>query len=276
MAENKTWAWAALVPHPPIIVPGVGGGREKEAAVTLAGVAELMKRLKALGTPDRILLLSPHQPCVPGAFAINGAPSIKGGLSLFGAPDASFELRPPAEDVNALAAHLRSKGVPAVPTADGSLAQDQGSAVPLYFLEKNYGKLPGLVLSSPIGLGGKLSLELGRALASFGDGRRWGLLASGDLSHRLKPGAPAGFSPAGALFDKTAVGCLESTDASALLALPDKTVADAGECGMRPVIAMIGLVSELRGRIDVLSYEGPYGVGYCNAVAALNGGLSIR
>jgi aromatic ring-opening dioxygenase LigB subunit len=259
------------MPHPPIIVPGVGGGREKDAAVTLAGVAELMKRLKALGTPDRILLLSPHQAYVPGAFAINGSPRIKGGLSLFGAPDASFELQTPAEDVNALAAHLQAKNVPAALTGCGGLAQDQGSTVPLYFLEKSYGKLPGVVLSSPIGLGRRRSLELGRALASFGDGRRWGLLASGDLSHRLKPGAPAGFSPAGAVFDKTVVECLESTDASALLAMPDKTVADAGECGMRSVIAMIGLVSELGGRIDVLSYEGPYGVGYCNAVAALNG-----
>jgi aromatic ring-opening dioxygenase LigB subunit len=51
--------------------------------------------------------------------------------------------------------------------------------------------------------------------------------------------------------------------------MPGKTIADAGECGMRSVIAMIGLVSELGGRIDVLSYEGPSGVGYCNAAALL-------
>jgi aromatic ring-opening dioxygenase LigB subunit len=257
------------MPHPPIIVPGVGGGREKDAAVTLAGVAELMKRLNALGAPDRILLLSPHQAYVPGAFAINGAPLIQGGLSLFGAPDASFELRTPVEGVNALAAHLAAKNVPVALTGSASLVHDQGSTVPLYFLEKSYGKLPEVVLSSPIGLGKTLSLELGRALASFGDGRRWGLLASGDLSHRLKPGAPAGFSPAGAVFDKTVVECLERADASALLAMPDETIEDAGECGMRSVIAMIGLVSELGGRIDVLSYEGPYGVGYCNAAAVL-------
>jgi aromatic ring-opening dioxygenase LigB subunit len=255
------------MPHPPIIVPGVGGGREKEAAATIAGVAELMKRLSA---PDRILLLSPHQTYIPGAFAINGAALVKGGLSPFGAPDVSFELRTPAEDAAALAGCLGAKGVPAGLTEAGSLVRDQGSTVPLYFLEKTFGKLPGVVLSSPIGLDGKLSLKLGRALASFGEGRRWGLLASGDLSHRLKPGAPAGFSPAGAAFDRTVVKCFESVSADALLAMPDQTVEDAGECGMRSAIAMIGLTSELRGRIDVLSYEGPYGVGYCNAIAVLD------
>jgi aromatic ring-opening dioxygenase LigB subunit len=258
------------MPHPPIIVPGVGGGREKEAAATLAGVAELMKRLNTLGMPDRILLLSPHQIYTPGAFAVNRAPLIKGGLSLFGVPEASFTLRIPMEGADALAGHLEEKGVPVGATESDSLVHDQGSTVPLYFLEKSCGKLPEIVLSSPIGLGRNLSLELGRALASFGDGRRWGLLASGDLSHRLKPGAPAGFSPAGAVFDKAVVECLESVSASALLAMPEKTVADAGECGMRSAIAMIGLVSELGGQIDVLSYEGPYGVGYCNAIAALN------
>jgi aromatic ring-opening dioxygenase LigB subunit len=255
------------MPHPPIIVPGVGGGRERDAAVTIAGVAELMKRLKALGMPDRILLLSPHQTYIPGSFAINGAPLIKGGLSLFGVPEASFELRTPAEDADALAGHLAARGVPARLTEAGSLLQDQGSTVPLYFLEKSYGKLPDVVLSSPIGLDRNLSLKLGRALAPFSDGRRWGLLASGDLSHRLKPDAPAGFSPAGAAFDRTVVECLEGADASALLAMPGETIMEAGECGMRSVIAMIGLVSELGGRIDVLSYEGPYGVGYCNAVS---------
>jgi aromatic ring-opening dioxygenase LigB subunit len=271
MSEKPLWLWAAFMPHPPIIVPGVGGGREREAAVTLAGVAELMKRLNPLGVPDRILLLSPHQTYTPGAFAINRTPLIEGGLSLFGAPDASFELRTPVSDADALAEFLGTKGIPAALTEAGSLVHDQGSTVPLYFLEKNYGKLPEVVLSNPIGLGRNLSLKLGRSLASFGDGRRWGLLASGDLSHRLKPGAPAGFSPAGAKFDRMVVECLESMSADALLSMPAETISDAGECGMRSAIAMIGLVSELGGRIDVLSYEGPYGVGYCNAIAVLGG-----
>jgi hypothetical protein len=40
-----SWSWAALTPHPPIIVPEVGGGRETDASATVAGIDELAKRL---------------------------------------------------------------------------------------------------------------------------------------------------------------------------------------------------------------------------------------
>jgi aromatic ring-opening dioxygenase LigB subunit len=253
------------MPHPPIIVPGVGRGREAEAAVTLNGVTGVTERLKALDVPDRILLLSPHQPYTIGAFAINGARLVRGGLSPFGAA-VSFELHSPAADTESLARHLEASGVPVGIVEAGSLDRDQGSAVPLYFLRECYGALPGIILSSPIGLDRNKALELGQSLASFDDGLKWGLLASGDLSHRLKPGAPAGFSPVGEKFDRAVIESLERADASPLLDMSQHAIEDAGECGMRSALAMIGMVSRFGGKIEVLSYEGPYGVGYCNAI----------
>ena len=82
-----SWLWAALTPHPPIIVPGVGGGREKEAAVTLEGIAGVMERVSER-KPEAILLLSPHQPYALGAFALNCTPVVSGGLVMYGARDA--------------------------------------------------------------------------------------------------------------------------------------------------------------------------------------------
>ena len=70
----------------------------------------------------------------------------------------------------------------------------------------------------------------------------------------------------GEKFDRAAVESLEKTDPSPLLNMPSRAVEDAGECGMRSALAMLGLVSSIGGKIEVLSYEGPYGVGYCNAV----------
>jgi aromatic ring-opening dioxygenase LigB subunit len=261
-----SWLWAALTPHPPIIVPGVGGGREKEASVTLKGIAGVMERVRER-KPEAILLLSPHQPYAMGAFALNRAPVVKGGLAMYGAPDASFELRAPQSKIDALAEFLGAADVPVSMAASTSLNHDQGSSVPLYFLKNTYGTLPDVVLSSPIGLDMKASLKLGKAISKFDDGRAWGLLASGDLSHRLKPGAPAGYSPMGEKFDAAIVESLKKTDPSPVLDLPRRLIEDAGECGMRSVLTMLGMVSALGGEIDVLSYEGPYGVGYCNAIS---------
>ena len=261
-----SWLWAALTPHPPIIVPGVGGGREKEAAVTMEGIAGVMERVRER-KPEAILLLSPHQPYALGAFALNRTPVVKGGLTMYGARDASFELCAPQSKIDALAEYpgLGDVRVSMVTSAD--LDRDQGSSVPLYFLKNTYGSLPDIVLSSPIGLDGKASFKLGEAISGFDDGHSWALLASGDLSHRLKPGAPAGYSPLGEKFDAAVVEALKKADPSPILELPRRTIEDAGECGMRSVLAMLGMVSALGGKIDVLSYEGPYGVGYCNAVS---------
>ena len=260
-----SWLWAAYMPHPPIIVPGVGGGREREASVTLKGVSAVMDRIRGR-VPHRILLLSPHQAYAFGAFAVNASGLVKGGLSAFGTAEANFELRIPVSCVDQLTEYLGSKDIPTGITESGDLSRDQGSCVPLHFLRKCYGELPEVILSSPIGLDREMSVKLGEALASFDDGKKWGLLASGDLSHRLKPGAPAGYSPAGEIFDKAAVEALEKTDPAPLMNLSANSIEEAGECGLRSALAMIGLVSKLGGSIEALSYEGPFGVGYCNAV----------
>jgi aromatic ring-opening dioxygenase LigB subunit len=261
-----SWSWAALTPHPPIIVPGVGEGREKEASVTLKGIAGMMERVRER-KPETILLLSPHQPYALGAFALNSAPLVKGGLEVYGARDASFELRAPQPKIDALAEFLGAEDVPVSVASSTGLDRDQGSSVPLYFLENTYGCLPDIVLSSPIGLDRKASFKLGEAISKFDDGRTWGLLVSGDLSHRLKPGAPAGYSPMGEKFDAAVVESLEKADPSPIFDLPGRLIEDAGECGMRSVLAMLGMASSMGAKIDVLSYEGPYGVGYCNAVS---------
>ncbi|MCL2684141.1 MAG: hypothetical protein FWE55_02755 [Synergistaceae bacterium] len=259
------WIWAAYMPHPPIIIPGVGGGREREAAATLKGLSDVLERIRER-VPDRILLLSPHQPYALGAFAVNASGIINGGLSAFGTMEASFELHVPVSCVSLLAEYLGSKDIPTGKVESGDLSRDNGSCVPLHFLRKCYGGLPEVILSSPIGLDREMSVKLGEVLASFDDGKKWGLLASGDLSHRLKPGAPAGFSPEGEKFDKAAVAALETTNPAPLMNLSPHSIEEAGECGMRSALAMLGLVSKLGGKIEMLSYEGPFGVGYCNAV----------
>jgi aromatic ring-opening dioxygenase LigB subunit len=263
------WKWAALMPHPPILVPEVGCGREREAEETANGLESLVGAIAGMGAPDAILLLSPHQPYALRALALNRAPSLRGSFAPFGAPQVSFDLAPAVDEIGAISSFLKGENFPVRFGESGDLTRDQGSTVPLYFLRRGLGKLPPGVLASQIGLDPARAFELGRALASFDDKRAWGLLASGDLSHRLKPGAPAGFSPAGRVFDDAIVASLRAADAASLLDMPASTREEAGECGLRSVLAMLGLVSASCGKsgaIDVLSYEGPFGVGYCSAL----------
>lgn len=263
------WTWAALMPHPPIIIPQVGKGREREAAATLEGAARLCERVKQLHRdgqiPDVLLVLSPHQPYAPGSLFINSAPRIQGSLAPFGAPAAALEADTAPGAAESLAAALEAAGIPVAQGEMADITRDHGSLVPLLYLAPTFanGKLPPLVVASPSGLSPERALRLGKVLAGLSDGRRWALLASGDLSHRLKPGAPAGYSPDGAVFDQTVVKALQTGNADLLTKLSPGLRENAGECGLNSALALLGLCS---GPVEVLSYEGPFGVGYCNAL----------
>lgn len=262
-----SWIWAALMPHPPIMVPEVGRGREREAAATLEGSARLTDRLSALpqnGRPDVLLLLSPHQPYARDGLFINAAPEIRGSLERFGAPQVAFRLNTPSQ-WRGLAEHLQAAGLPLAVGEFDNLTPDHGSMVPLYYLSAVFGQLPPVILASPIGLSPDQALALGRALADLDlDGRSWGLLASGDLSHRLSPDAPAGFNPEGRAFDRDVMAALAAGDPEELLEKwPPSRLQAAGECGFRSALTLLGLAG---GPVETLSYEGPFGVGYGHAL----------
>ena len=264
-----SWVWSALMPHPPILVPEVGRGRENEAAETLRGCERLLSAV-AGQKPDVLLLLSPHQPYAPGAFFLNAASLYRGSFALFGAPGVILSPASLGEGCDELADFLSRSGVRVHAAAIPDLTEDQGSMVPLYFLRRAWGDLPPVVLASPIGLTPERAFELGRLLAEFQSGFRWALLASGDLSHRLTPDAPSGYAPEDGLAFETAIeDALRSCSPHPLLSLSRDCVERAGECGYRSVMVMLGLVEALganAGDIEIFSHEGPFGVGYCHAL----------
>jgi aromatic ring-opening dioxygenase LigB subunit len=89
------------------------------------------------------------------------------------------------------------------------------------------------------------------------------LIASGDLSHRLKADGPYGFHKQGPLFDQKLTNCLKNRDIKAIIGLEDE-FPEAGECGLRSFCFVLGILegAKISWSTDILSYEGPFGVGY--------------
>lgn len=264
-----TWTWAAFMPHPPIIVPEVGKGRERDADKTIQGVAELCSHIAEINKtrpPEVLLILSPHEPYVPGALYVNTAEQARGSLTRFGAPSVRFTLNTPKEAVKKLEAAIHTAGIKATFGDLPDITQDHGSLVPLHFLAKTFEheKLPPVIVASPSGLSPMDAVKLGKALAAMnGQQKPWALLASGDLSHRLKPEGPGGFNSDGSVFDQAVVAALEKGSAKALLELSPAVCENAGECGLRSALVLLALCGQ---PMQVFSYEGPFGVGYCNAL----------
>jgi AmmeMemoRadiSam system protein A len=140
---------------------------------------------------------------------------------------------------------------------------DHGTAVPLYFLLRNgwQGKVVTLGYSF---LSSDDHLRFGSCIRRAVDrvGRRVAFIASGDLSHRLKPQAPAGYNPEAHVFDEQVVDALRSNDPQRIVDIDSNLRRLAGECGYRSMLVAIGAGSELPMSCEVLSYEAPFGVGY--------------
>ena len=259
-----SFTWSALMPHPPVLIPEVGRGREIEAAKTLAGISELTHELKDK-MPEVLLVLSPHQPYAPGCLFVNNAKNFSGSFAMFGAGKVKIEAET-SDEFESFCEFLRDNDVKIYTQAFRDLSRDQGSTVPLYFLRKTWGNLPPMIICSPIGLTPEEAFKLGQSLRNFVSEKNFALLASGDLSHRLTPDAPAGYEPNYApVFEAAVEEALRTCSPSPIFELDDTTLERAGECGLRSVMIMLGLAAENE-TVKIFSHEWPFGVGYCNAL----------
>jgi len=144
--------------------------------------------------------------------------------------------------------------------------EDWGFDVPLHFLAPKFkGKTIKYVTGekSPsfhLAEGRKTYKEIIR-LGGVDD--KIALIASGDLSHCLKNDGPYGFHPHGPKFDDDLIKYLENKNVDRLMRL-DEEYHGAGECGLRSICFMLGILEEAKINYQpkVLSYEGPWGVGY--------------
>lgn len=93
--------------------------------------------------------------------------------------------------------------------------------------------------------------------------KKYGLIASGDMSHCLKESGPYGFNQDGPEFDKKLIEFLKNKDINSFLKL-GSAYPEAGECGLRSFSFLLGVLeaAEINWQAEILSYEFPFGVGY--------------
>ncbi len=250
--------FAAIAPHPPIIIPGIGRGEGlKIVQKTILAMERLRQDLEKL-KPDTIIIISPHAPPKFDSFGINSSEKLKGDLLDFGLAK-KFEFSNDLE----IAGKIRDSAPDEKISAHFyESALDHGALVPLYYLTKNI--KPKIVHLSFSFLDFSAHFQYGKMIGNIlrDDSKKIAAIASGDLSHRLISGAPAGYSARGKEFDRTIIEHLKNRKIEKILALDKTFVEEAGECGLRSVIILLGILSGQKYNFNLLNYEGPFGVGY--------------
>lgn len=260
--------FCGVAPHPPIAVPEVARGRDEEIKKTQEAMLELGRRL-ARQAADVLVLITPHGAVFSDAVGVYTFSRLHGDLGMFGAAGVEFDVEG-HELAGTVLEESSAAGLPVVEVDERILQRvglqdqlDHGVMVPLYFLRQAGVKLPLVVVSIGMLPWHKL-YRLGMSISSAGakKGLQLAVVASGDLSHRLTPDAPAGYDPEGARFDAEVVRLVEKGDVVGLAGLDRGFIERAGECGLRPVLMAFGTVDGLELEPEVLSYQGPFGVGY--------------
>jgi AmmeMemoRadiSam system protein A/AmmeMemoRadiSam system protein B len=258
--------FAGIAPHPPIMVPEVGREAIAEVRGSIEAMQELTERIIESGA-ETVVLVSPHAPLDTRAFVAYDDAQLYGDFANFRAPDARVEAPLDEELLQAISRASSEQGYEVMRIHGYNL--DHGTAVPLYFLQRNgwHGRVVALGYSF---LSNEDHLRFGSSIKSAADevGRRTAFVASGDLSHRLKPEAPAGYNPQAYLFDQEIVGAIRDAAPERIVNINQDLRKMAGECGYRSMLVALGLTEKIQQTCEVLSYEAPFGVGYLVAQLA--------
>ncbi len=257
---------AAIVPHPPIILPLIGQGQEREIRASISAYREIARRVREL-SPETLVIISSHATSYADYFHISPGKKARGDMRRFGAEQMQVNVAYDEAFAQALEKNAKRAGVFAGTKGEREKALDHGTLIPLSFLAER--ELPCEVVR--VGISGLSAVEhyrLGKCIKKTAEelGRDTVVIASGDLSHKLLESGPYGYHVSGPVFDQKATEAMAAGDFLSLMTLDPALCEEAAECGLSTFWILAGTLDQTSVQSELLSYEGPFGVGY--AVAA--------
>ncbi|PLX25536.1 AmmeMemoRadiSam system protein B [Candidatus Parcubacteria bacterium] len=251
--------FSAFVPHPPIAIPEVGKENLDKLSDTIKAYQTLEHEIYS-AKPDTIILISSHAEQREEAFAVNQAPDFKVNFKKFGDLVTNLQFK---NDIGFgyQIKELCEDYFPVMMTAQEEL--DYGSGVPLFYLTQH---LPNIKVVSIAysNLSSEDHFKFGQIIRKQINlaGKRVAVIASGDLSHKLHKDSPAGYSARGQEFDQKIIKALAEKKVDDVIHLDPELVKEAGECGHRALLVLLGVIDELNYEHRQLSYQSPFGIGY--------------
>lgn len=253
---------AFMVPHPPMILPQVGRGRQRQIQATIDAYEKVAEEIAAL-KPDTILISSPHSVMYADYFHVSPGAKARGSFAEFGAPEVEFRLEYDEEFVDVLSRRAEEEKFPVGTLGERKRELDHGTMVPLYFILKRYKDFK-LVRTGLSGLDLTKHYAYGMMLRDTAEalGRRVVFVASGDLSHKLQTYGPYGFAEEGPIYDQRIMETCGNARFGELFDFDDAFCEKAAECGHRSFVIMAGALDGMAVKARQYSHEDVTGVGY--------------
>jgi aromatic ring-opening dioxygenase LigB subunit len=253
---------ATLLPHSPLLIPEIGRANHHFLAKTTAAYETVGKNLKD-ALVETIIIISPHSPSQTESFTINVSPEMEINLQDFGFIPAKTLITGDALLADQIKNGLRPEYNLALMSES---LLDHGAAIPAYLLKNLAVNFKLIVISPAENLNLDEQYKFGQKLQTIirDNEKNIAVIASGDLSHRLKKKSPGGYSPKGAKFDNKVIEYLSEPLSAAknILNLDQNLITAAGECGLKPLLVLLGLLDGYPIQSEVLAYQTDFGIGY--------------
>lgn len=245
--------FAAITPHPPILIPNIGKDKVDEVADTKIALETLEKELY-LTKPDVIFIICPHSGLYPNAFSLNGDTNLKSSFQDFGDLNTTREWQGATKLAATIASAGRIKNIPINLVSDQNLKH--GASVPLFYLTNH---LPNIKVL-PIGYSGvdaNSHLQFGELLKEIilSSNKRIAVIASGDLTHNLDKGINN-------YLDTRLAELLTKKSVDKIVELEKTIIPEVDECGYRSILILLGIIKKMNYNFTSYCYEHPFGVGY--------------
>ena len=266
---------AFMVPHPPIMLPEVGRGEEKQIEATTRAYRQVADEIAAL-KPETIIISSPHSIMYADYFHISPGEFAHGDMGRFRASQVRFDVEYDTDLVEEICAisdsygqenddikSMEIQGFPAGTMGERDPELDHGTLIPLYYIKEKYDNFK-IVRIGLSGLSLPMHYEMGQIIQQAVEktGVRAVYVASGDLSHKMKEDGPYGFAKEGPEYDERIMQVCGSGEFDRLLDFDEVFCEKAAECGHRSFVMMAGALDGIAVSAKELSHEATFGVGY--------------
>jgi len=254
---------AVLIPHPPLMLEEVGGLYSLFIKKTVISVEKALKEI-VQAKPDTIIIITPHSKIRNNCFSIYAENDLYGDFTKYNVPkNVKVQAQSDVGFIKKLIERLTETSLKLSSLNPGTKL-DHGVTVPLYFLNKA-GFEGKIVVINHSEQGIQEHLELGRLIRKVIDSykdKKFVFIASGSLSHNLKPFAPNEYIPETIEFDKTIIKAFKEGNYNLITGIDRELEEITLQCGYKPIIIGLGIINKTPLNNQVLSYEAPVGVGY--------------
>ncbi len=250
------------MPHAPILVPEVGGSEIERVRSTAESLAMLSREIEKISPETVVVVSPPHLRVISReGFSIKAGKRVYGSLARFGASAAKVDAKTDTEIISLIEKHASARNFKIV--RDLSEREDDwGLLVPLCLVAPSSYRLVSITASPYLSLRDHRELGITIRNAIEESSISCVFIGSGDMSHRLTPNAPSGYSPRGKEFDEMIVRIFKSGRLTDAIGVDPALREDAGEDCLWTISVLAGICADQDFDTAVLSYEGPFGVGY--------------